>query len=82
MGDDRLMRLRLCADFEAHHQGRLQFLEALEAMGQGGEPVGGDHCFGSFEALSEHLRRMDWLPRFGPDMPARFKGSSDPVEFL
>jgi hypothetical protein len=56
MGDDCLVRLRLRADFEAHRQGRLQFLGALEAMGQGGELAGGDYYFGGFEVLSEPLR--------------------------
>jgi hypothetical protein len=82
MGGDHLVCLRLRADFGARHQGRLQLLGALEAMGQGGEPAGGDCCFGGFEALSEPLRRVDWPPRFRPVTPARFNGSSDPVEFL
>jgi hypothetical protein len=59
MGDNRFVRLRLRADFEARRQGRLQFLVTLETMGQGGEPVVGDYCFGGFEALSEPLRRVD-----------------------
>jgi hypothetical protein len=33
MGDDRLMRLHLHANYEARRQGRLQVLGALEAMG-------------------------------------------------
>jgi hypothetical protein len=47
MGDDRLTRLRLCADFKARRQGRLQVLNALEALGQGGEPVDGDVGLGA-----------------------------------
>jgi hypothetical protein len=82
MGDDCLMHLGLCTDFEARRQGRLQFLATLEAMGQGGEPVGGDYCFGGFEALSEPLRRVDWPRHFRPVTPARFNGSSDPIKFL
>jgi hypothetical protein len=78
MGDDRLVRFRLRTDFEDRHQGCLQFLATLEAMEQGGEPVGGDYCFGGFEALSEPLRRVDWPRHFRPVTPARFNGSSDP----
>jgi hypothetical protein len=54
----------------------------LEAMGQGGVPAGGVNCFGGFEALSEPLRHVDWLQHFRPTTPARFNGSSDPIEFL
>jgi hypothetical protein len=82
MGDDCPERLHLRADFEAHRQGRLQFLTTLEVMGQGGAPAGGVDCFGGYEALSEPLQHVDWPRRFRPDMPARFNGSSDPVEFL
>jgi hypothetical protein len=82
MGDDRLMRLHLRADYEARRQGRLQVLGTLEAMGQGGEPVGGVVCFGGFTALSEPLRHAIWPSRFRPDTSARFDRSSDPVEFL
>jgi hypothetical protein len=82
MGDDRPECLRLCADFEARHQGRLQFLTTLEAMGKGGVPAGGVDCFGGFEALSEPFWHVDWPRRFRPVTPARFNGSSDPVEFL
>jgi hypothetical protein len=51
-------------------------------MGQGGELEGSISCFGGLAALSESLRRVAWLPRFRPDMPARFDELSDPVEFL
>jgi hypothetical protein len=82
MGDDRLARLHLRADYESRRQIRLHVLNALEAMGQGGEPVGGVICFGGFVALSEPLRHAAWLPRFIPDTSAHFDGLSDPVEFL
>jgi hypothetical protein len=82
MGDDRLVRLHLRVDYEAYCQGRLQVLGILEAMGQGGEPVGGIICFGGFAALSEPLRHAIWPSCFRPDTSARFDGSSDPVEFL
>jgi hypothetical protein len=77
MGDDHPERLCERAVFEACHQGRLQFLATLEVMGQGGV-----ECFGGFGALSEPLRRVDWLWHFRPTTPARFNGLSDPVEFL
>jgi hypothetical protein len=32
----------------------------LEAMGQGGVPVGGVECFRGFEALFEPLWHVDW----------------------
>jgi hypothetical protein len=32
--------------------------------------------------LAGHLRRATWLPRFRPDIGARYDESSDPVEFL
>jgi hypothetical protein len=51
-------------------------------MGQGGEPAGGHYCFGGFIALFEPLRHVDCPPRFRPVTPARFNGSSDPIEFL
>jgi hypothetical protein len=70
------------AVFEALCQGRLQILATLEAMGQGGVPVGGVNCFAGFKALSEPLRHVDWPQHFRPTTPARFNGSSDPVEFL
>jgi hypothetical protein len=54
----------------------------LVAMGQGGVPAGGVDCFGGFEALSASLRHVDWPRHFCPTTPARFNGSSDPVEFL
>jgi hypothetical protein len=54
----------------------------LEAMGQGGEPVGGVNYFGGFVVLFEPLRHAAWPSRFRPDTPACFDGSSDPVEFL
>jgi hypothetical protein len=82
MGDDRLMRLHICADYEARRQGCLQVLGALEAMGQGGKPVGSVNCFGGFVALSEPLHHVIWPSCFRPDTLARFDGSSDPVEFL
>jgi hypothetical protein len=82
MGDDHLVRLRLHADFEARRQARLQFLGALEAMGQGAELAGSDYCFGGFESLSEPLWHVEWPPCFGTVTPARFNGSSVPVEFL
>jgi hypothetical protein len=82
MGDNRPEHLHLRADFEAHRQGRLQFLATLEAMGQGGAPAGGVDCFGGFEALSEPLWHVDWLRHFRLVTPACFDGSSDPVEFL
>jgi hypothetical protein len=82
MGDDHPECLRLRTDFEAHCQGLLQFLATLEVMGQGGAPAGGVDYFGGFEALSEPLQRVDWPWHFRPVMPARFNGSSDPVEFL
>jgi hypothetical protein len=74
MGDDRPERLRLRADFEAHRQGRLQFLVTLEVMGQGGALAGGVYCFGGFEALSAPLRHVDWPRHFRLDTPARFNG--------
>jgi hypothetical protein len=82
MGDDRPKRLCLRTDFEAHRQGRLQFLATLEAMGQGGVPTGGVDCFGGFKALSEPLWHVDWPRHFRPVTPTRFDGSSDRVEFL
>jgi hypothetical protein len=82
MGDGRPERLRLLADFEARRQGRLQFLVTLVVMGQGGAPAGSVNYFEGFEALSEPLRRVDWLRHFRPVTPARFNRSLDPVEFL
>jgi hypothetical protein len=82
MGDDRPERLCLRANFEARRQGRLQFLATLEVMGQGGAPAGDVDCFGGFEALFEPLRCVDWPQHFRLVAPARFNGSSDPVEFL
>jgi hypothetical protein len=82
MGDNHLVHLHLRTDFEARRQGCLQFLATLEAMGQGGEPVVGDYCFGGFEALSEPLRHVDWPQHFRPVTPASFNESSDPVKFL
>jgi hypothetical protein len=46
MGDDHLARLHLRADYESHRLVHLQVLDALEVMGQGGEPEGGVICFG------------------------------------
>jgi hypothetical protein len=60
----------------------LQVLNALEAMGQGGEPVGGIDYFGGFATLSEPLRHAALPPCFRTDTLARFDGSSDPVKFL
>jgi hypothetical protein len=44
--------------------------------------MGGDYYSGGFEALSKPLRRVDWPRHFRPVTPARFNGSSDPVDFL
>jgi hypothetical protein len=82
MGEDRLVRLRLHADYESRLQARLQVLDALEAIGQVGERVDGDIGFGGFAALSGPLRRAAWPLRFKPDTLARFDGLSDPIEFL
>jgi hypothetical protein len=82
MGDDHLACLHLRVDYESRRQVRLQVLDALEAIGQGGEPEGGVICFGGFAALSEPLRCVTWPPRFRPEASARFDGSSDPIEFL
>jgi hypothetical protein len=82
MGDNRPKRLRPRTDFEAHCQGRLQFLATLEVMGQGGASAGDVYCFGGFEALSASLRHVDWPRHFQRDAPARFNGLSDPIEFL
>jgi hypothetical protein len=82
MGDDRPEHLRMRANFEAHRQVRLQLLATLEVMGQGGASASDVYCFGGFEALSASLRHVDWPRHFRPATPARFNGSSDPVEFL
>jgi hypothetical protein len=82
MGDDRLVRLRLRADYESRRQVRRQVLDALEAIGKVGEPKVGDNGFGGFAALSGPLRPAAWPPRFRPDTSAHFNGSSNPVEFL
>jgi hypothetical protein len=82
MGDDCPERLCLRADFEARHQGFLQFLATLEAMGQGGAPAGSVDSFGGFEALFKPLCHVDWPRHFRPVTPARFNGSSDPIDFL
>jgi hypothetical protein len=82
MGDDCLTHLRICADYESHRQIHLQVLNALEVIGQGGEPVGGVVCSGGFAVLSEPLRHAAWPPRYRPDTPDRFDRSTDPVEFL
>jgi hypothetical protein len=82
MGDDRLMRLRLRAVYESRRQARPQFLDALEAIGQVGEPEVSDIGFGGFAALSGPFRRATWPPRFRPDIGACYDGTSDPVVFL
>jgi hypothetical protein len=82
MGDDHPEHLRLRANFEAHHHGRLQFLATLEVMGQGGAPAGGVDCFGGFEALFEPLWCVDWPRHFRLVTPTCFNGSSDLIEFL
>jgi hypothetical protein len=82
MGDDRLVCLHLRADFEALRQSCLQVLGALEAMGQGGEPVGGVICFGGFAAPFEPLRHVICPSRFRPNTLHCFDGSSNHVEFL
>jgi hypothetical protein len=82
MGDDHLARLHLYANYESRRQVRLQVFNALEAIGQGGEPVGGVICFRGFRVLSEPLRCVAWLPRFRLEASARFDGFCDPVEFL
>jgi hypothetical protein len=82
MDDDHLARLHLRANYESRRQVRLQVLNALEAIGQGGELVGGFVCFRGFTALSEPLRHATWPSCFKPDTLAHFNGLSDPVEFL
>jgi hypothetical protein len=82
MGDDRLVRLRLRAVYESRRQARRQVLDALEAIGQVGEPEVGDISFGGFATLSGPLRCVAWPPRFRPDIGARYDGTSNPVEFL
>jgi hypothetical protein len=81
MGDDGHHRLCLRAIYASHHRERLQVLDGLEAIGKG-EPEVGDLGFGGFVALAGPLRRVTWLPRFRPDIGARYDGTSDPVEFL
>jgi hypothetical protein len=54
----------------------------LEAIWEVSEPKVGDVGFGSFAALAGPLRHAAWLPRFKPDIVARYDGTSDPVEFL
>jgi hypothetical protein len=82
MGDDRLMHLRLRAVYESRRQARRQVLDALEAIGQVGEPEVRDIGFGGFAVLSGPLRRAAWPPRFRPDIGVCYDGTSDPVEFL
>jgi hypothetical protein len=72
MADDRLACLCLRADYEYHRQVRLQVLDALEAIGQGGVPEGGVTCFVGFATLLEPLRRVAWPLRFRPDTSVRF----------
>jgi hypothetical protein len=81
MGDDRLMRLRLRAVYESRHQARRQVLDALEAIGQVGEPEVSNIGFGGFTALFGLLRRAAWPPHFRPDIGVRYDGTSDPVGF-
>jgi hypothetical protein len=81
MGGNCHHRLRLRAVYASHRRERLQVLDGLEAIGEG-EPAVGDLGFEDFTALAGPLRRVMWLPRFRPDIGARYDGTSDPVEFL
>jgi hypothetical protein len=82
MGDNRHHRLHLHVVYASRHRVRLQVLDGLEVIGQVGELKVGDLSFESFAVLAGPLRCVAWLPRFRPDIGARYDGTSDPVEFL
>jgi hypothetical protein len=82
MADDRHERLRLCADVEHHRQVRHHIIDALDAVGQGAEPIEKVSYNSGFATLVESLCYVAWPYKFKPATPVRYDGSSDPIGFL
>ena len=44
--------------------------------------VGGNHQSRGLRALAPALRRVQWPPKFKPEMPSRYDSAADPSAFL